>query len=80
MGSPTGPSVPGGAASLRNTPITRCTSPDGHVKVDLGSARETVRIYDPTVGTAPIRKLAGARSVPLTLSDHPVVIEILDRR
>jgi hypothetical protein len=50
------------------------------VKVDLGSARETVRIYDPTVGTAPIRKLAGARSVPLTLSDHPVVIEILDRR
>ena len=32
--------------------------------------------YDPTTGTSPIQTLADVRSISLTLSDHPVIIEI----
>ncbi len=46
------------------------------ITVDLGGPHKTVAIYDPTVGTKATRNLANVRSVPLTLSDHPVVIEI----
>jgi hypothetical protein len=35
-----------------------------------------VKVYDPTVGTESVREHAGAESVPLTLSDHPVVLVI----
>jgi hypothetical protein len=46
------------------------------VTVDLGGAPRSVKLYDPTTGTAPTQTLTAARSVSLTLSDHPVVIEI----
>lgn len=46
------------------------------VTVNLGATFEVVKIYDPTVGTTAIRTLTGARLVPLTLSVHPVVLEI----
>jgi len=46
------------------------------VTVDLGGAYPSVKVYDPTSGTAPLETLVNARSVPLTLSDHPVVIEL----
>jgi hypothetical protein len=44
--------------------------------VDLGSIQGTVRVYDPTVGTTATQTLNNVRSVPLTLRDHPVVIEL----
>jgi hypothetical protein len=43
--------------------------------VNLGSALSAVKVYDPTVGTAPTQTLTNVHSVDLTLSDHPVVIE-----
>ena len=46
------------------------------VTVDLGDAHPSVKVYDPTTGTAPTQTLTEACSVPLTLSDHPVIIEI----
>jgi hypothetical protein len=47
-----------------------------NVTVKFASSHDRVRLYDPTTGAAPIRILTGAQSVPLTLSDHPVVIEL----
>jgi hypothetical protein len=47
-----------------------------NVTVDLGGAHPSVRVYDPTTGTSPIQTLADVHSISLTLSDHPVVIEI----
>jgi len=47
-----------------------------NVKVSLGRAYPLVKVYDPTVGTAPTRTLRKAASLTLALSDHPVVIEI----
>jgi hypothetical protein len=47
-----------------------------NVTVDLGGAHPSVSVYDPTTGTSPIQTLADARSISLTLSDHPVIIEI----
>ena len=46
------------------------------VTVDLKTTRASVRVYDPTTGTAAVKTLTAVTSVPLTLSDHPVVIEI----
>jgi hypothetical protein len=46
------------------------------VTVDLGTSRPTVTVYDPTTGTSPTQTLQSVSSVALTLSDHPVVIEL----
>ncbi len=46
------------------------------VNVNLGAPHAAVKVYDPTVGIKPIETFANARSVPLTLSDHPLIIEI----
>jgi hypothetical protein len=45
------------------------------VTVDLGATHRSVRVYDPTTGTTPIQTLTSVRSLPLTLSDHPVIVE-----
>jgi hypothetical protein len=44
----------------------------GGAAATYGSAK----VYDPTTGTAPIQTLANVNSLPLTLSDHPLIIEI----
>jgi hypothetical protein len=46
------------------------------VTVDLHTSRATVTVYDPTTGTSPIQTLQNVSAVPLTLSDHPVVLEL----
>jgi len=46
------------------------------VTVQLGEAHPVVKIYDPTVGTAPVKTESNIRSIPLTLSDHPLIISI----
>jgi hypothetical protein len=48
------------------------------IAVTLGSTHATVNIYDVTVGTEPVRTLRGVDSLPLTLSDHAMIIEIAD--
>lgn len=49
------------------------------VTVELGGTWKSVKLHDPTVGTSATRTLADVRSVALTLSDHPIVIEMSDR-
>lgn len=46
------------------------------VSVNLGGAHRSVKVFDPTTGISPIETHIKVRSVALTLSDHPVVIEI----
>ncbi len=47
------------------------------VVVELGGRHARISVYDVTVGTAPVRTLAHADRVPLTLSDHALIVEIL---
>ncbi|MBP8911349.1 MAG: glycosyl hydrolase [Phycisphaerae bacterium] len=46
------------------------------VTVNLGTTHAARRVYDPTIGTSPTLNLASVQSVPLTLTDHPVILEI----
>ena len=46
------------------------------ITVNLGRRRSTVKVYDPIVGTSPIQTLDDVSSVPLTVTDHPVVLEL----
>lgn len=46
------------------------------INVELPSTPPSIHIYDPTLGTAPTQDLSNVHSISLTLSDHPVVIEI----
>ena len=50
------------------------------VTVNLGGTCASVKIYDPTIDVSPVQTLSNASSVPLALSDHPVIIEIAARR
>ncbi len=54
----------------------RFTGGSDDVTVNLGAACATVSSYDPTTGTSPTRTLTNVDSVSLTLSDHPVIVEI----
>lgn len=47
-----------------------------NVTVNLGRIYRNIKIYDPTVGTAATEILNNVSSVPLILSDHPMIIEI----
>jgi hypothetical protein len=44
--------------------------------VTLGATFATVRVYDPIVGTSATENLGNVASVAVTVSDHPVIIEI----
>jgi hypothetical protein len=46
------------------------------VTVHLGRAHAAVRVYDPTVGTEPVRSLNNVESLTLSLSDHPLIIAL----
>lgn len=46
------------------------------VTVNLGRTYASVRVFDPTIGTSPVQFLAHVRSIPLTVDNHPFVIEI----
>ena len=46
------------------------------VTVDLGTPRASVNVYDPTTESAPTQTLKGVASVMLTLSDHPLILEL----
>ncbi|MES2376513.1 MAG: glycosyl hydrolase [Bacteroidota bacterium] len=46
------------------------------VKLTLGKKAARVNVYDPTVGIAPVANYKNLNEVTLTLSDHPVVVEL----
>lgn len=45
------------------------------VVVNLGSVCTNVNLYDPTAGTTAMQTVSSLASVPVTLSDHPLIIE-----
>jgi hypothetical protein len=47
------------------------------VTVNLGGKYPAVKVYDVTVGPMPLRTMTNARSVPLALSDHAMVVEVV---
>jgi len=49
---------------------------EDRVTVRLGAEAAGVEVYDPTVGTEPVQTLGKAREIPLTLTDHPLVLAI----
>jgi hypothetical protein len=46
------------------------------ITVNLGETHASVNVYDTTIGTTPIRALTGVSSVPVTISDHALILEI----
>jgi hypothetical protein len=49
------------------------------ITVNLNGREATVHMYDPTRGILPVRTLAGPGSIPVTLTNHPVIIEIIPK-
>jgi hypothetical protein len=50
---------------------------EDRITIDLGQIRASVSVFDPTIGADPIRTVATVRELPLTLSNHPLVLSIL---
>lgn len=55
----------------------RASSTDS-VTVSLGASRKAVNVYDVTVGTTPTKTLSNVSSVSLSLTNHAVVIEVVE--
>jgi hypothetical protein len=51
-------------------------SGSNNITVNFGATFASVHVFDPTVGTSPVQNLTKVASVSLTLSDHPLIIEI----
>ena len=54
----------------------RFTGGSDEVTVNLGAKFPSVTVLDPTMGTAPVQSLINANSISLSLSNHPMIIEI----
>jgi hypothetical protein len=50
------------------------------VRVNLGASYPTVKVYDITKGTRAIQNISNVSSVPLSLTDHAVIVELRSRR
>ena len=48
----------------------------GRVVLHLGRTHALVNIYDPTVGTEPVKTSNKVDSLELVLSDHPLILMI----
>ncbi|MDI6451659.1 glycosyl hydrolase [Anaerobaca lacustris] len=46
------------------------------VTVNLGARCATVKVYDPTTDVSPTQSLSDVGSLSLTMTDHPVIIEL----
>jgi hypothetical protein len=46
------------------------------IQLNLGKARGKVTVYDPTLGTKAIQELDNVNTVSLSLTDHPLIIEL----
>lgn len=54
----------------------RFTGGSDNVTINLGEVHATVKVYDPTIGTSPTQTLTEVGSISVTLTDHPVIVEI----
>jgi len=59
--------------SSTNTEVTVGSTP---VTVTFGTTYQTVEVFDPLSGTAPIETLSNVSSVTLGLTDHALIIEV----
>ena len=48
-----------------------------NISINLGRTHAKVNVFDTTIGTNPIQTLKNVSSVPLTISDHAMIVEIL---
>lgn len=46
------------------------------VGVNLGEVQTTVNIYDPVLGSEPIQTLRNVNSVRVSVTDHPIIIQV----
>ena len=46
------------------------------ITVNFAAKHPSIKIYDPTIGADPIQSLTNVAAVPLTLSDHPLIVKI----
>jgi hypothetical protein len=46
------------------------------VTITLGKKQGSLKVYDPTIGTVAIQQLKNVTGVTLSLSDHPMVVEL----
>lgn len=54
----------------------RFASGSDQVAVNLATRCESVKVYDPTGGASPVETLTETASIRVTLSEHPVIIEL----
>lgn len=47
-----------------------------HIILRLGKTYKSLTIYDPTINSTPMKQLSNVNSISLTLTDHPMIIEI----
>lgn len=45
------------------------------ISVDFGKSYDTIRVYNPVVGSEAVETLSDTDSVPLTMTNHPYVLE-----
>ena len=55
------------------TPIPDSASP---VTITLAQTAQSVEVFDPLVGTAPIATYSDVSSVTVMVSDHPIIVEV----
>jgi hypothetical protein len=48
------------------------------IALNFGTPHKTVKIYDVTTTTDPVRTYKDVRSLPLVISDHAMIIEVID--
>jgi hypothetical protein len=51
-------------------------SGSNNITVNLGATYPTVKVFDPTLGATATQTLRKVASLPLKLSDHPLIVEI----
>ena len=59
------------------TSMAEITPPTEAVTVSLPRAFSTVSVYDPISGTASISSASGVSSVNLSVTDHPLLVRLI---
>ncbi len=47
-----------------------------NIKVEFGTPQKQIKVYDPTISKEPLKKELKVSSIELSLTDHPVILEI----
>jgi hypothetical protein len=59
------------------TTETDVTAPTYVATVNLGATFASVEVYDPMIGTAPIATYSDVSSVPVNVTDHPLIVQVV---